>query len=63
MSAAEMKKEINEKMNSLTEVELDFVLQIINKIKPPHSDSKHNMESIFEEAVEQYGVVLEKLSK
>ena len=58
-----MKKEIEEKIGSLNEPQLEFVLGIINKIKNHEDGSKMDMDMIFEEAAEKYGDVLKKLAE
>ena len=63
MSVTEMKKIINQKMDSLNEAQLKVILKIIEKADDEEKESKFDAELFFEEAVLKYGNVLQKLAQ
>ena len=63
MSVAEMKKVINQKMESLNEAQLKVILKIIEKADDEEKKSKFDAELFFEEVVSKYGNVLQKLAQ
>lgn len=63
MSVAEMKKAINQKMESLNEAQLKVILKIIEKADDEEKESKFDAELFFEEVVSKYGNVLQKLAQ
>lgn len=58
-----MKKRIQERVNFLDEAQLKFVMDIIDKATKDNDTSSIDIKSVFEEAVERYGNVLEKLAQ
>ncbi|HEY8688266.1 MAG TPA: hypothetical protein VIM07_03460 [Chitinophagaceae bacterium] len=63
MNVAEMKKEINQKMDNLNEAQLKVILKIIKKADDEEKESKFDAESFFKEVVSKYGNVLQKLAQ
>ena len=63
MSVEEMKKEINQKMDSLNEAQLKVILKIIEKADDEEKESKFDAELFFKEVVSKYGNVLQKLAQ
>ncbi len=59
-----MKKEIFDKVEKLSSsAELDIVLNTLKKIDKEKSKKSSSIDSIYEEAVKQYGSVLKKLAE
>ncbi len=56
MSVAEMKKKINEKVDTLNEAQLKVVMGLIEKVESAKDKSTANIELIFEEAAAKYGM-------
>jgi hypothetical protein len=63
MSTIEMKSEITEQLNSLTETELNYVLDLINTIKAKSETNYKDIDSLFEKVANKYGAVLQKLAQ
>ncbi len=63
MSTSEMKKRIQERVNFLDEAQLKFVMDIIEKASQDQETSTIDIKLLFEEAVERYGNVLQKLAQ
>jgi DNA-binding ferritin-like protein len=61
MNVAEMKKEINEKINNLDESQLKMVEKFIEKINLPKED-EWDLKKYVNEIVEERGEVLKKLA-
>ena len=58
-----MKKEINQKMDSLNEAQLKIILKIIEKAGDVENESTFDAELFFKEVVSKYGNVLQKLAQ
>jgi hypothetical protein len=63
MSIAEMKKIINEKVESLNEDQLKVILKLIEEANDEQKKSKFDAELFFGETVSKYGSVLQKLAQ
>ena len=63
MSIAEMKKTINEKVDTLNEDQLAVILKIIEEVDDGQKSSKFDAELFFDEVVSKYGDVLQKLAQ
>ncbi|KAA9041932.1 hypothetical protein FW778_07930 [Ginsengibacter hankyongi] len=63
MSVAEMKKEINEKIDKLNEEQLKIILKVIEEASVEQKKAKFDAELFFEEVVLKYGNVLQKLAQ
>jgi hypothetical protein len=63
MSTIEMKSEITEQLNTLSETELNYVLELINTIKTKPETEKKDIRLLFEKVAERYGNVLQRLAQ
>jgi hypothetical protein len=63
MSTLEMKSEISEQLNTLTENELSYVLDLINTIKANPKSEKKDIDLLFDKVAKQYGNVLQRLAQ
>jgi hypothetical protein len=63
MSTIEMKSEITEQLNTLSEKELNYVLELINTIKAKPETEKKDIGLLFEKVASRYGNVLQKLAQ
>ncbi len=63
MSTSEMKKRIQDRVNFLDEAQLKFVMDIIEKATKDRETSTIDTKLLFEEVVERYGNVLQKLAQ
>ncbi len=63
MSVEEMKKAINQKMDSLNEDQLKVIFKIIEKADSEGKELKFDAELFFKEVVSKYGNVLQKLAQ
>jgi hypothetical protein len=63
MSTLEMKSEITEQLDTLTEKELSHVLDLINTIKLNPETEKKDIDLLFDKVAKQYDAVLQKLAQ
>jgi hypothetical protein len=63
MNTIEMKSEITEQLNTLSETELNYVLELINTIKAKPETEKKDIRLLFEKVAERYGNVLQRLAQ
>jgi ribosome assembly protein YihI (activator of Der GTPase) len=63
MSTVEIKAEIKEELEKLSEKDLNNVLELINSIKTSSKTEKNYIDLIFNKVASRYDTVLKKLAQ